>query len=166
VSVIVLPKIRENGLMFRSIAFKWIATLVLTSVVAVPMIGIFAFRATITEYDRLRMEQAQIAFISEVTGYYQDNGSWIGIENWLHDKEISPRMRFAPPQLYALANMDGQVVAGFGPFHTDVMTAEQLQPGLPILVEGEQVGTALLAIPPPELDLANSVFSAAPVGHF
>ena len=79
--------------MFRSIAFKWIATLVLTSVVAVPMIGIFAFRATITEYDRLRMEQAQTAFISDVTGYYQDNGSWEGVETWLRDKEISPQNR-------------------------------------------------------------------------
>jgi two-component system, OmpR family, sensor histidine kinase BaeS len=139
--------------MLRSITFKWIATLLLTSLVGVVLVGILAYRATVTEYDRLRLEQAQTAFIEDVTGYYQANGSWDGVETWLRDKEVSPGNRFGPPQLFALANQAGQVVAGFGPIQTDeLMTADELKPGIPIVIDGEQVGTALLAMPPPELD--------------
>src|SRR5215207_4474323 len=121
--------------MLRSITFKWIATLVLTSMVGVVLVGLIAYRATTTEFDRLRLERSQTAFIEDMTAYYQDNGSWDGVETWLRDKEISPENRFGPPQLFALANQDGQVVAGFGPIQTDeMMTAEQLESGIPILI--------------------------------
>ena len=118
--------------MFRSIAFKWIATLVLTSLVAVPMIGIFAFRATITEYDRLRMEQAQTAFISDVTSYYQDNGSWDGVETWLRDKESQPQDAFCSAsalRAWRIWRVRLWRVSALS-ILMNVMTAEQLQPGI------------------------------------
>ncbi|MCB9450230.1 MAG: HAMP domain-containing protein [Anaerolineaceae bacterium] len=141
--------------MFRSLAFKWTATLFLTSLIGIILVGVFAYRATVSEYDRLRSDQARASFIEDVTAYYQANQTWVGLEDWLRvepDPNIPPGIP-QPPQQFALVDTNGIVVFGHGPFHTgDVLPASALTDGTPILLDGEQIGTALLAQPPPELD--------------
>lgn len=143
----------------RSLAFKWIVTLLLTSLVGVVLVGIFAYRTTASEYDRLRVEQSQSVFIEDVTTYYETNGSWAGVESVTKSGDDegggygNPRDRFGPPQLFALANAQGVIVADCGPYHMgDLVSAQDINNGIPIEVEGERVGTALLAQPPPQLD--------------
>ena len=69
--------------MMRSLTFKWSVTLLLSSLTGVILVGLFAYRTTQNEYDRLRVEQARSAVVSQLTTYYQTNGSWDGLENWL-----------------------------------------------------------------------------------
>jgi signal transduction histidine kinase len=139
--------------MIRSLTFRWIFTLLLTSLVGVFLVGLFAYRTTITQFDRLRLEQAQSAFVENVTAYYQAHQSWDGIQDWLLEKQSAFHIPFRMPQLFALANADGIIVAGFGPFHTNQsISSKDLQTGVSILLDGQHIGTAILAVPPPELD--------------
>lgn len=143
--------------MLRSLTFKWMATLLLTSLVGVVLVGLFAYRTTITEYDRLRVEQAQTEFVDNVTSYYLSHQGWDGIDAWLREEQYPPSEtegnRPPPPQQCALADADGMIVAGHGPYHQgDQVTTEMLDEGVPIVIDGERVGTALLAMPPPQLD--------------
>ncbi|MFN8417653.1 MAG: hypothetical protein U0528_00165 [Anaerolineae bacterium] len=156
----------------RSLTFKWIVTLLLTSLVGVVLVGAFAYRATATEYDRLRVEQSQAVFVREVTAYYEEHGSWAGLEEWLAAQHPTnyggdyggntgaPNSggggggyRSDPPQLFALVDANGVCVVGHGPFNNgQQVPAQDLSDGVPIVVDGEKVGTALLAQPPPQLD--------------
>lgn len=138
--------------MIRSLTFRWIFTLLLTSLVGIFLVGLFAYRTTITQFIRLRLEQAQISFVEEVTSYYQDHQSWDGLQDWLREKQPTPAPR-QQPQLFALADADGKVVAEFGPFHLNEFINEgQLRDGIPVMLDGERIGTAVLAIPLPEFD--------------
>ncbi len=144
----------------RSLAFKWIATVLLTSLVGVVLVGLFAYRTTVNEFDRLRLEQAQAKFISDVTSYYQANGSWDGVEAWMRAQAApttgdptADNMDALPLLIYALIDQGGVFVIGSGRFHKgEQATAQQLQEGVAITVGGTQVGTALAALPPPGPD--------------
>ncbi|MEO8611482.1 MAG: ATP-binding protein [Chloroflexota bacterium] len=139
--------------MMRSLTVRWILTLLVTSLVGVFLVGLFAYRTTITQFDRLRLEQAQSAFVENVTAYYQTNQSWEGIQDWLLEKQSAFRTPYKTPQLFALADTNGKVVAGFGPFQNDqLIPADELQTGVSVLLDGQQIGTAILAVPPPDLD--------------
>ncbi len=141
--------------MFRSLTLKWIATLLLTSLIGVALVGVFAYRTTVTEFDRLRSDQAEALFVQNVTSYYQATQSWAGIEGWLRTEPgiAAPQRWFQPPQWFALVDMNGVVVAGRGPLNTgDQIPAVMMEAGIPITLDGKQVGTALLAQPPPALD--------------
>jgi len=134
--------------MMRSLTFKWIATLLITSLVGVVLVGLFAYRTTISGYDQLRVEQSRTNFINQVTTYYQEHQNWNGIEEYFRSNHPSNG-----PQLFALADNQGVIVSGFGPFHmSEQMTAQQIEQGTAVTVDGERVGTALLAMPPPNLD--------------
>ncbi len=139
--------------MMRSLAFKWIATLLVTSLIGVALVGLFAYRTTVNEFDRLRVEQAKTTFVEEAAGYYRDYGSWDGLESWLRMQYPPPDEGHPPPQLCALADADGVVVVGGGPFHVGESVEQvELAKGTSITVYGERVGTALVAAPPPGPD--------------
>jgi signal transduction histidine kinase len=141
----------------RSLTFKWIITLLLTSLVGVVLIGLFAYRTTVTEFDRLRVEQAQTVFVNDVTGYYETHQSWGGVSDWLRGQS-PPQAGYNPAyalplQLCALVDANGAVVVGSGPFHVgDSVPSQQMEESIPIVVDGQQVGTAFVAAPPPGLD--------------
>lgn len=138
--------------MIRSLTIKWVITLMLTSLLGLALVGLFSYLSTQNEFNQLRMQQAQNAFVENVSTYYQNHQSWDGLEAWLH--EITAfRTRANTPQLFALADARGVVVAGFGPFQVNEhVPAEQLNDGIPIIVDGQRIATALVATPPPELD--------------
>lgn len=143
-------------MMFRSLVFKWTATLILTSLIGVILAGIFSYRTTITEYDRLRVDQARATFVDNITIYYQNNDTWEGLEDWLRadqeDVDKSPGKHRREEQ-FALVDNDGIVIVGYGPFHTgESLPDDVLADGTPIIIDGELRATALLAQPPPDLD--------------
>ncbi len=139
--------------MFRSLAFKWTATLLLTSLIGVILAGVFAFRTTRSEYDRLRSEQARVAFVEEVLTYYLNHGSWSGVDDWLRRETPGERERYSTPQMFALISTYGDVIVGSGPYHRgESVPLSELTQGTPIFLDGDLIGTALLAVPPPELD--------------
>lgn len=76
--------------MTRSITLKWIGTLVLSSLVGVVLIGLFAYRTTVFEYDRLRTVQSRDAFLEDIAQFYMANNSWNGVGDWLDDRFAQP----------------------------------------------------------------------------
>ncbi len=147
--------------MTRSITFKWIVTVLLSSLTGVILVGLFAYRTTLNEFDRLRIEQARLSMLNRLTTYYQEQGSWSGLDDWFQQQEREsggPHRSDAPP-LYAVANNAGEIVLGIGPYETGQQVgADQLEQGQPVVIDGEQVGTALLALPPPRLDPREQVY--------
>ncbi len=142
-------------LVFRSLAFKWIATLLVTSLIGVLLAGVLAYRSTITEYDRLRSEQAEAAFVDDASTFYQIYGTWDGLDAWLRSTQRTddPRGSVHPPEQFALADAHGVVVLGSGLFRTGMrISSDVLAVGTPVELDGVRVGTALWAEPPPELD--------------
>ncbi len=134
----------------RSLAFKWIGTLLLTSLVGVMLVGLFAYRTTVTEFDRFRLDQSQATFTNQVTNYYQTNGSWGGVEDWLRNQGQGGRNSI---QTAALVDASGVIVVDSGPFHIgDQVTTQQIDQSTPIVIDGQTVGAVLAASPPPGPD--------------
>jgi signal transduction histidine kinase len=140
----------------RSLALKWIATLLLTSLVGVILVGLFAYRTTVNEFDRLRVEQAQNVFVNDVATFYATNGTWDGVEAWIRSLTDSSGKsgNSLPLQFCALVDVNGVVVLDSGPYHTGqkISDAQLSEEGIAVTVDGKQVGTALVALPPPGPD--------------
>src|SRR5262249_49574427 len=126
----------------RSVTFKWSITLLLSSLTGVILVGLFAYRTTLTEYDRFRSEQAKSTFVSEVTTYYQEHQSWNGREGWLRSLRFGGPDQGGqggpggpPPQSFALADSSGTIVLPDGPFRTGrQVPANLLSQGTAIIV--------------------------------
>lgn len=139
----------------NSLTVKWIGSLLLTSLLGVVLVGLFAYQTTVSEFDRLRMEQSRDVFLQDVMNYYQNTGTWSGLEEWLYTSDMpSPDAgRHALPRFFALADVDGSVVLGRGPFEPgEQVSTRMLDDGTPIIINGETVGVVLLAEPQPALD--------------
>lgn len=138
----------------RSLAFKWIGTLLLTSLVGVVLIGLFAYRTTITEFDHLRMEQAQANFVNLVASYYRTNRTWDGVTAWLEAQSPAQNPPVKPFWVsFALVDEHRQVMVEAGPFQLgDSVSEQQVEQGTPIIIDGQQVGTVVNAAPPPGPD--------------
>src|SRR5947207_3003881 len=128
-------------LLSRSVTFKWSITLLLSSLTGVLLVGLFAYRTTVAEYDRFRSEQAKSTFVTEVTTYYQEHNSWDGLGSWLHSLRFGQPDQGGgqgqggppPPQSFALADNGGTIVLPDGPFRQDSQVpASLLKQGTPI----------------------------------
>jgi two-component system, OmpR family, sensor histidine kinase BaeS len=141
--------------MMRSLRFKWITTLLLTSLVGVFLVGVVASQTALFAYDRLRIEKAQDAFVDDMTIYYEQYGGWNGLQKWLITRESLPEEKdeLFPPKFFALADTQSVVVAGFGPLKTgEIASPDMIAKGIPLLIKGNQVGTAMLAQAPQDFD--------------
>lgn len=137
--------------MSRSLALKWIATLLATSLIGVGLVALFAYRATSNEFDRFRFSEMENEFISTVAVYYQEQGSWAGLNQWLVDTNPPPPRPHdpAPYGMFALTDLDGIVVKPAGPFSVgERVSGTMLAQGVPVEVNGDRVAS-LIAVGPP-----------------
>ena len=135
-------------MIIRSLTLKWIAILLVTSLVGVVLVGLFAYRTTVSGYDQLRVDQARTTFMSEIITYYKEHNDWDGVETALLANHPA-----IGPQLFALADAQGIIVAGFGPFHQNQqITSQEIEQGTAVTIDNVRIGTILLATPPPNLD--------------
>jgi signal transduction histidine kinase len=138
--------------MTRSLTVKWVLTLLVASLTGVVLVGIVASRTAVNEYDRLRIEQAQTLFVEDMATYYEAHGSWDDLVAAMQGFPL-PGHDMGFPEVFALADAGGRVVAGTGPFHVgDQVSADRLANGVPITVDGLLVGTVLRGNPPPDFD--------------
>ncbi len=150
--------------MIRSLTFKWMLTLLVTSLIGVLLVGLFAYRTTVNEFDRLRIEQAQATFISDATSYYRTNLSWENFDTWLRERADAEAEDYDDNdgdyhedresfQVCALADANGVIVVSSGPFRIgESVDAEEVAEGVSITIDGEIVGTVLVSAPPPGPD--------------
>ncbi|MFN2269431.1 MAG: sensor histidine kinase [Anaerolineae bacterium] len=81
--------------------------------------------------------------VAELADYYAANGSWDGVEAVLFPGQGRGRSQGSGPPV-RLVDADGLIVASRSEFDVgQEASARDLRAGLPILVDGEQVGTLL-----------------------
>jgi signal transduction histidine kinase len=132
----------------RSLAFKLILGFLLISLVGVGLVAAFTRWATVNEFERLMLDQAEDEFVATVTAYYESHGSWDGVEQLFMpqpspEAPSSPASR--PPQLpFILVNEQNVVVLSDKPDgQSRPIPDDQLAQGRSLVVDGEVVGTVL-----------------------
>ena len=142
--------------MRRSLTRKWVITVLFASLTGVALVGIFANRTITSEYNNLRIDEAKEAFVEDVTRYYEETGSWQNIEANLFKPAMPPesmRKGFHFPLAFALTDIEGRNLLSFGSFEIgQPLPPDILAKGIPIVVDGQEVGTAVMVEPPPGLD--------------
>jgi signal transduction histidine kinase len=164
----------------RSLTLKLVLAFLLVSVTGVALTALFARWITISEFDRLVLEQVQTDFMADVTSYYEINGSWQGVWDFFRGSGAAPLPLPQPGQqppppvaaqpqqplrssyVFALAieedvapdggAPEGRIVLPAGPYRLgDQVPAAELAQGVEVEVDGQVVGYALLTGQAPAL---------------
>jgi len=144
----------------RSLALKLTLAFLLVSLTVTALVAFFARRSTVAEFDRYVWDQAESEFVVDATVYYQTNGSWMGVSEYLHRQaqarsqqpgdiyEPSP-----PPPPFLLVDQNGYILIAPPPYRPgDHILDSELEQGITIEVEGQVVGTVLATDTPPDRD--------------
>ncbi|RME08611.1 MAG: HAMP domain-containing protein, partial [Anaerolineae bacterium] len=150
----------------RSLAFKlFLAFLAVTITVALLGIGITQY-ITRQEFSQLVSSNARASFSARVLTYYQEHGSWEGL-NLQTLERVAPLPTPSPPQpqprreaqprpsgyLMMLADAEGKVIIPVPPYRQgDYLPEDLLAEGEPLLLDGEQIGTVITLGGPPPYD--------------
>ncbi len=144
----------------RSLAVKWLFTLLFTGLSGIGLVWFFANRATTTGFDQLKIDQAQADFETTARNYYETHGSWAGAKDKL---EVVPGYNHygPPPDRFILADESNRMIICFPPYQSgDLLGGDQLSRGTPVIVNGNKVGTVLFAEGVPSLNPAEQRYLA------
>jgi len=138
----------------RSLTLKLIVAFLAVSLAATGLLALLAGRTTASAFDTYIVEEAQVNLVVELARYYEQTGSWAGVED-----DVLPAMPGPGPRRggqgrgamrgpamagLALADAGGQIVVPGAGFSRAVQVPpEQLAEGVPVEVNGELVGTVL-----------------------
>ncbi len=144
----------------HSLRLKLIITFLLISVAGTLLTTLIVRSSNERAFNELLREQEQTAFVNELRAYYESNGSWQGV-----GVQIMPAAADQPPERplpFALADENGRIILPNREFPPDtVVPADSLADGVPLEVDGVQVGTVLVeAQPPPPRNPAEEAFAA------
>ncbi len=157
--------------MRSSLTFKLVIAFLAISLLGAVLASAFARWITEQEFERLVLQQAQTSFMQEVTTYYQTRGSWAGVGEYFLQKSQRPRERNTNPNNpqppnnsqqppppptergtpidvpvpIILIDRNGYVLHPVPPYQPgEYVPPEKLAQGLPVMVNGKQVGTILV----------------------
>ncbi|NTU55850.1 MAG: HAMP domain-containing protein [Anaerolineales bacterium] len=133
----------------RSISTKLIIAFLSIGIVSVAVIFITARWNTRQEFIKFLSDQSQNNIVTNLTIYYQQNGSWEGVEFIFiqgNNRQMpgmgqgqGPRMEMMHP--YLLTDRDGYVIVPNGRFKLgEKLSREQLELGVAITENGDVVG--------------------------
>ncbi len=155
-------------IMTRSITVKLILAFLLVSITGVALASGITYWQTAVEFKKLASNQAQDRFITDMTFYYQMNGTWDGVLGYYQVRNsVSVPGNLQPnPQLPGPAGIQPQPSANnfvlvdtnkfvripAGNFQVgDIVPQAKLAQGTPIDINGTQVGTVLVISNPSPL---------------
>lgn len=135
----------------RSLVAKLTLAFLLVGLIGAILVAILVQRYTRREFDQLILDQNQQILVEVLTNYYTANGSWSGVERVFRAGSRAPQQNPIPGQrwearraLFTIANAEGEVVFGGDPRAEDtVLTSRDLRKGIPLTVDGENVGWLL-----------------------
>lgn len=153
----------------RSLTIKLVLAFLLTSVAGVVLASLFIRQFVSREFNDYVIEQQRTSFIATVSNYYEANGSWNGLDQWLHSSLANrpntrpPNINFPPRGMlivrFSLVDSSGIAITPVGGFspgqRVDPAIAAQ---GTPIVINGRTVG---MVITPPA-----DVFRNAPEARY
>jgi two-component system, OmpR family, sensor histidine kinase BaeS len=156
--------------MNRSITTKLILAFLAVSVVVVALASGITYVLTVREFKQLVFNQTRDKFVADVGLYYQINGSWEGIRQYVSLRDTFPQpggpgpgpnqpnagpgggQNQAAAITFLLADASGKVLVPAGQYPTGAQVpAASLAQGTAVEVSGKQVGTVLVIGNPPPL---------------
>ena len=147
----------------RSLTLKLVLAFLLTSVTGMALASIFIRQSVTTEFDSYVLAQQRASFVEEVSTYYEQTGSWAGLDRWLREQAarrlanatpLPADQRRPPLRLrFVLADSAGVVVLPLGRYALgSPLAQDEIGKGTPIVTGGRTVGTV---ITPDRSDLRN-----------
>lgn len=140
-----------------SLRIKLVLAFVMTSVASILLIAFLIQQFVAREFDAFILEQQRENFIERIENYYQFNGSLEGVERYMVENQplalVPPRdgdedrRRPAPPIVpiqFVLVDQQSRVVIPLGQYRIGMQVPDnQLDQGLPVVVDGETIATVL-----------------------
>ncbi|MDZ4716988.1 MAG: ATP-binding protein [Roseiflexaceae bacterium] len=145
----------------RSLTFKLTLAFLLTGLACVALVGVFARYQTSLEFDRFLREREQADFVTIVTNYYQQHGTWDGLAEVIRGAPPRPANSAPgqpgqpPPQQnpFVVVDQQNNVVVGSGQYRRGTnVPANIIALGQAITVDGTRVGTVISQQSSPALD--------------
>jgi signal transduction histidine kinase len=153
-----------------SITTKLILAFLAVSVTVVALASGITYWLTVSEFKQLVFNQSRDQFVSDVGLYYQMNGSWEGVQEYVNLRNTSPQPGGPRPGAgqppvnpnggqnlpatitFLLADANGKVLVPAGQFQVgQTLPSATLQQGTAVEVSGKQVGMVLVIGSPPPL---------------
>jgi signal transduction histidine kinase len=153
-----------------SITAKLILAFLAVSVTVLALASGITYWLTVREFKQLVFNQLRDQFVSDVSLYYQMNGSWEGVLQYVNLRNTSPQpggpgpgpgqspviptggQNQAASITFLLTDLNGKVIVPAGQYQTGDMVPEaKLAQGTAVDVSGKQVGTVLVIGNPPPL---------------
>jgi two-component system sensor histidine kinase BaeS len=143
--------------MMHSLASKLTLAFLLVGLTGAVLVAVFIRQRTRREFDQFILDQNQQALVSNLTEYYQANGSWNGLNNVFRPGREEP---FPNPEagtrwetrrsLFTVADANGTIVLAGGLEHLgQTISQSDLKKGVPLEVDDKTVGWLLFT---PALD--------------
>jgi signal transduction histidine kinase len=156
--------------MTRSITAKLILAFLAVSVTVVALASGITYWLTVREFKQLVFNQSRDRFVADVSLFYQMNGTWNGVLDYINLRNSSPQPGgpvHGPNQeavgpgnvqmqsssiAFLLADASGKVLVPAGQYKVgEVIPSAKLGQGTPVDANGKQVGTVLVLGNPPPL---------------
>ena len=153
-----------------SITAKLILAFLAVSVTVVALASGITYWLTVREFKQLVFNQSRDQFVSDVGLYYQMNGSWEGVLQYVNLRNASPQpggpgpgpsqppvgpgggQNQAASITFLLADANGKVLVPAGQYQVgQTLPPAKLAQGTAVDVSGKQVGTVLVIGSPPPL---------------
>ncbi len=123
---------------------KLILAFLVVSLFSTGIIVVFTRAATNREFDKFVNNQYEADLVDQLTTYYKENQTWVGVEKTFSRDHNGDR-----PPFFSIAGTSGKViVAGMDRHPKEIVSAGELKAGTQIQVNGEAVGILLLNTPP------------------
>ncbi|MBN2391685.1 MAG: HAMP domain-containing protein, partial [Anaerolineae bacterium] len=129
----------------NSLTLKLTAIVLFISLLSVVLVAVFTRYATVSAFDRMLIDQSRADFITLVTAYYEEHGSWAGVI------DVVRAMPKEPAKFIGLivVDLNGRVVLPDTQTHIgQIIPEQQLARGTPLEVNGVRIGTVLENTPP------------------
>lgn len=150
---------------WNSLAGKLALASLLVALSAVAFVVLFIRYTSVERLNRLVVEQQRSNFANALVDYYAANDTWEGVQNYqsyffpghasqpfnqANPGANFPRVRF---RIFGLIDTQGKVIIPLpnGAQAGQLVSAQQLKAGMPVEVDGVQVGFILTEQLPPEL---------------
>jgi signal transduction histidine kinase len=154
----------------RSITAKLILAFLAVSVTVVALASGITYWLTVREFKQLVFNQSRDQFVSDVGLFYQMNGSWEGVLDYVNLRDTFPQhggpgsgpsklpggptggQNQAASITFLLADSNGKVLVPAGTYQSGALVPPtKLAQGTAVDVSGKQVGTVLVIGNPPPL---------------
>jgi signal transduction histidine kinase len=162
--------------MTRSLVYKLTLAFVLVALISAAIVMVFIRFTNLVRLYNLILNQARSDLVESLTSYYQENGSWEGVQSvWASERPwiavpdfdpANPNQDFASRpndrrRMFALVDANGRVILGVQNEYLQgalVPTRLLERNGTPIEVNGQRVGTLLSANRAPPLTPEETYF--------